>query len=279
MRVQVIQRTEHICAIDYRCDAKPGDPSFPEQHTSFSVSYVRRGSFGYSSRGRSHELAPGSLLVGHVGDEFTCSHEHHGAGDECLSFHLSPELASGLGNALDVWRTGAIPPIPGLIVLGELAQAVAAGRSDVGLDEVGLALAARFVTLARGGRDGSHPSARDRKRVVRAALLLDEQADHDWNLTAVAARVGLSPFHFLRLFKAVVGVTPHQFLVRARLRRAARLLAEEERQITDVAFAVGFNDLSNFVRTFHRAAGVSPRAFRQAARGERKLLERLGGAR
>jgi AraC-like DNA-binding protein len=36
---------------------------------------------------------------------------------------------------------------------------------------------------------------------------------------------------------------------------------------------VGFADLSNFVRTFHRAAGVSPRAFRRAARGERKILQ------
>jgi len=45
-----------------------------------------------------------------------------------------------------------------------------------------------------------------------------------------------------------------------------------------IAFAVGFGDLSNFVRTFHRAAGVSPRAFRRAARGDRKILQdRIAG--
>jgi AraC-like DNA-binding protein len=59
--------------------------------------------------------------------------------------------------------------------------------------------------------------------------------------------------------------------VRARLRRAARLLAEDDRAITDVAYDVGFGDLSNFVRTFHRAAGVSPRRFREAAQGRRRL--------
>ena len=68
-------------------------------------------------------------------------------------------------------------------------------------------------------------------------------------------------------------MTPHQYLVRARLRRAARLLSEPELKITDVALDVGFADLSNFVRTFHRAAGVSPRRFRSAARGERKILQ------
>jgi AraC-like DNA-binding protein len=71
----------------------------------------------------------------------------------------------------------------------------------------------------------------------------------------------------------VIGVTPHQYLVRSRLRHAARRLADEESSITDIAFDVGFGDLSNFVRTFHRAAGVSPRGFRQASRGDRKILQ------
>ena len=84
---------------------------------------------------------------------------------------------------------------------------------------------------------------------------------------------GLSPFHFLRLFSHVLGVTPHQYLVRSRLRHAARLLADDSRAVTDIAFDVGFGDLSNFVRTFHRAAGVSPRGFRNAAKGDRKIFQ------
>ena len=83
----------------------------------------------------------------------------------------------------------------------------------------------------------------------------------------------MSPYHFLRLFAGVLGVTPHQYLVRARLRRAARFLADDERSITDIAYDVGFGDLSNFVRTFHRAAGLSPRAFRRAAKGDRAVVE------
>jgi AraC-like DNA-binding protein len=55
------------------------------------------------------------------------------------------------------------------------------------------------------------------------------------------------------------------------------LLADDDRPVTDVAYDVGFGDLSNFVRTFHRAAGVSPRRFRDASRGDRKIFqERLG---
>ena len=60
-------------------------------------------------------------------------------------------------------------------------------------------------------------------------------------------------------------------------RRAARHLADDDKAVTEIAYDVGFNDLSNFVRTFHRAAGVSPLKFRQASRGMRKIFqERLG---
>jgi AraC-like DNA-binding protein len=112
---------------------------------------------------------------------------------------------------------------------------------------------------------------------VEAALWMDANAHEPIDLESAAQEAGLSPFHFLRLFRDVLGVTPHQYLVRCRLRRAARLLADDGGSVTDIAFDVGFTDLSNFVRTFHRAAGVSPRGFRQAARGKRKILQdRLG---
>ena len=98
-------------------------------------------------------------------------------------------------------------------------------------------------------------------------------------LAGAARAAGLSPFHFLRLFSRVLGVTPHQYLVRVRLSHAARLLADDARAITEVALDVGFGDLSNFVRSFHRAAGVSPRAFRRAALGrsaqDRKIFQEL----
>jgi AraC family transcriptional regulator len=132
------------------------------------------------------------------------------------------------------------------------------------------------VTSARSASSDRKPAinpARDRRRAVEAALWLDDHAHEAVDLDTISRRAGLSPFHFLRLFARVLGVTPHQYLVRCRLRRAARLLADPARSITDVAFDVGFADLSNFVRTFRRAAGVSPRTFRRAAKGERKILQ------
>ncbi|WP_437984541.1 helix-turn-helix transcriptional regulator [Sorangium sp. So ce117] len=273
MDVTTLVRGDAISVVDYRCRSGPGDAPFAELHRGFSVSYVRKGSFGYRVRGEAFELVAGSLLVGHPGDEYTCSHEHV-VGDECLSFELAPALVEALGDGAGAFRAGGLPPVPELMVLGELAQAAAEGRSDIGVDEVGVLLSARFVEVASGRkRRPPDTGARDRRRAVEAALWLDEHAHEPIDLEGAAREVGLSPFHFLRVFGKVVGVTPHQYLVRARLRRAARLLADSARSITDIALDVGFGDLSNFVRTFHRAAGVSPRGFRKAARGDRKIFQ------
>jgi AraC-like DNA-binding protein len=268
-----VLRTASLSVDEFRCAAGPHDEPTIELYHTHSVSYVRKGSFGLKTRGRSYELVAGSVLVGHPGDEYVCSHDH-AVGDECVSVHLSPELADSLGGGRAPWQSGGVAPLPELMVLGELAQSALEGRSDVGLDEVGLWLAARFLEVVTGrARRASDAPPRDRRRAVEAALWLDAHCHESVDLARAASLVGLSEFHFLRLFARVLGVTPHQYLVRSRLRRAASLLADEDRSITDVAFEVGFGDLSNFVRTFHRAAGVSPRGFRQAARGERKILQ------
>jgi len=274
MVATTILRRGSISAIDYRCSAGPADEPFIELHDHFSVSYVRKGSFGCRTRGEAFELVAGSILIGHPGDEFMCTHDHHAGGDECLSFQLAPSLVEAIGDRSELWRIGCVPPLPELMVIGELAQAAAEDRTDLGLDELGIAFAARVVEIVSGRpRRAPDALARDRRRAVEAALWLDAHSHEPIDLESAAREAGLSSFHFLRLFSRVLGVTPHQYLVRARLRRAARLLADDTRSVTSVAFDVGFGDLSNFVRTFHRAAGVSPRRFRQAAKGDRKIFQ------
>jgi AraC family transcriptional regulator len=273
MRFTELFRNESVAVVDCLCEAGPHDKPFPERHSAFSLSYVRKGSFGYHVRGTSYELVAGSFLIGCAGDEYVCTHEHVCGGDECLSVRFAPALAEAIGSAT-MWRLGSVAPLPELMVLGELTQASAANDSNISLDEAGLLLAERFADItARKRRGRTSASARDRRRAVEAALYIDSHAHESIDLDVLARQTGLSPFHFLRIFAKTIGVTPHQYLIRTRLRHAARLLAEEEHPITNIAYQIGFGDLSNFVRTFHRAAGVSPRKFRQAAKGERKILQ------
>lgn len=273
MNATTLLQRPSISVFEFRCSAGPGDRPFVEQHHSHSLSYVRKGSFGCRSRGQFHELVAGSILIGHPGGEYVCTHDHV-CGDECLSFHLTPELVDAIGDDANVWQAGAAPPLPELMVVAELAQAAADGSSDIGLDEVGQILANRFVEVVSGKPRKTAPdAARDRRRAVETALWIDAHSHQQIGLEDTAHQAGISPFHFLRLFSEVVGVTPHQYLVRSRLRHAARRLAEDDSPITDIAYDVGFGDLSNFVRTFHRAAGASPLKFRQASRGDRKIFQ------
>lgn len=273
MDATTLLTTRAMTVSEFRCHAGPDDTPFAECRTGHSIAYVRSGSFGCRCRAGFFELVAGSMLVGAPGEEYTCTHEHV-SGDVCLSFFLSEDLVDALGGRREAWQVGATPPLSELMVLGELAQTAADGNSDLGLDEIGQILAGRFIDIVSDkARRQATPTARDRRRAVEAALWIDENSHAELDLEQAARQVGLSPFHFLRLFSSVLGVTPHQYLVRSRLRHAARLLTDDDIAVTDIAYDVGFGDLSNFVRTFHRAAGVSPTKFRQASRGQRKILQ------
>ena len=265
MHATTLFESDSLSVYYYRCSAGPHDRPFTEVHARHSISYVRHGSFGYHTQGRLHELVAGAVLVGRAGQEYTATHEHHGCGDECLSVKISPALAETLNPSLS-----CLPPMPELMVLGELVTAAAEGRSDVGVDEAAMLFAARAAGIASPETATPPVSARQRRIAVEAALWIEANAAEPLDLEGTAREAGLSPFHFLRIFGRVLGVTPHQYLVRTRLRRAARLLAEGELPVTEVALEVGFADLSNFVRTFRRAAGTPP------ARFSKNASQRLG---
>ena len=271
---------DDLSVFDVRCSAGPGDTAPPEVHRSFVLAYVRTGSFAVRTERGAHQLVPGGFMTGAPGEVYACSHEQ-GRGDSCLALHLSPALVDALGGERAAgWHAGGVAPEPELGMLAALGVAASEGDTDVSLEEAALLLVDRF--LARGGisRPAWAPRVVDRRRAVETALWVEAHADQPVPLATLACRAGLSAFHFLRVFTRVLGVTPHQYLVAARLRRAAHLLANPARPVTDVAFEVGFGDLSHFVRTFRRAAGVSPGRFRRLARSERKFLQaRLASAR
>jgi AraC family transcriptional regulator len=148
----VLLQRRDLTVVDYRCQAHASDPSFEEIHEHHSLSYVRRGSFGCRAHGSHFELAAGGFFLGLPGDAFTCTHDHHDEGDECLSFQFLPELVEEIGADVEAWRHVAVPPIASLAMFGSLAQSVADGTSDLGLDEVGMLMATRFVDLTHRER-------------------------------------------------------------------------------------------------------------------------------
>ena len=100
------------------------------------------------------------------------------------------------------------------------------------------------------------------RRLYRARDYACALFDQPVTLADMAHVAGLSPNHFLRLFKQVFHQTPHQYLITKRLEHARQLLVQTERSITDICFAVGFESLGSFSWLFRQRIGNSPEAYR-----------------
>ncbi len=110
------------------------------------------------------------------------------------------------------------------------------------------------------------PSRRDARRVSDALRRIEAAAQEPLALADLARETATSPYHFLRTFRQVVGMTPHQFVLHTRLTRAAVRLRTTGDPISSIAFDTGFGDLSTFNRRFRRLMGCSPGAYRSARR-------------
>jgi AraC-like DNA-binding protein len=106
-------------------------------------------------------------------------------------------------------------------------------------------------------------------RIRTIRHLLDGNLQEIPRVPALAAAVGLSPSRLEHLFRDETKTTIRDYVKQRRLRLAARMLRRSHERISTIAFAVGFNDVSNFNHAFKRAFGRSPREYRAAAGGRR----------
>lgn len=152
---------------------------------------------------------------------------------------------------------------PDLVAL--FRQAHHALETDAGgLRADALLVAAAGLALSRhAGATASAPTAAG-ARLAQAKACIDDAPDASPTLDDLAALAGLSRFQFLRAFRRETGLTPHAYLIDARVRRARTLLRRGEAP-ADVAAACGFADQAHFTRAFKARMGVTPGAFRRAA--------------
>jgi AraC family transcriptional regulator len=261
---------------DLLCTCGPRDRRFEEQHSHICIALIACGSFQYRSAAGRELLTPGSLLLGNAGQHFECGHEHS-TGDRCLAFWYTPDhfqqIAAAAGTRLPeaVFPAVRIPPLRELSPV--FAQACAGlagldsgltGYKNVSWEELSVRLAAQAMQLVEGRpREAGHDAPSTLARVTRAVRAIDHDPAGANTLGDLAREARLSPYHFLRTFESLTGLTPHQYVLRTRLRQAAMGIAAEPAKILDIALDCGFGDVSNFVRAFRAEFGISPRTYRR----------------
>lgn len=252
---------------DFVCTSGPQDRPFEEQHAATSIAIVTAGTFRCRSPQGEALLSPGALLLGNRGECFECGHEHS-TGDRCLSFHFTQRFQDAVAASVPRVRNTQfhaprLPPLPALAPL--LAQAEAAGEeSDQdALEEIGVRLSVAVLSTLADVKPSQYAATpRDLRRVTEVLHFIEANVSERMSLAAMARKAGMSAYHFLRIFRQIVGLTPHQFVLRARLHRAAMLLKRSDQPVSTIALDAGFEDLSTFNRRFRRVMGVAPGIYR-----------------
>jgi AraC-like DNA-binding protein len=267
---QVVAGGEGWTVADVICTSGPDDRPFEEQHSQFAIAVVVAGSFQCRSPLGAALMTPGSLMLGNSGQCFECGHAH-GEGDRCVSFWYAADHFERLSADAGVRRGAArftVPRLPPIRALSPMVTRAVLGVSapdEMPWDELSVMVAGTTLRVSAGLSSSdrrSSPLNAD-ARVVHALRTVDRYPASAWTLNRLANVSSLSLYHFLRTFDRITGVTPHQYVLRARLRHAAVRLVRETGSILDLALDCAFGDISNFTRAFRNEFGASPRRYRE----------------
>ena len=254
----VLNRFDHGVGIAHR------DPD-EEVADGYGVNFVEAGSFRLAAGRARYTLVPESTFVTTPGLVFSCEHDEEHPEDRCLSIRYSDAAVDALRSAGAT--TTAPPVLPATYRRAYLRRRV---QTCTAGDEARLEALAGAIFFALAPVEGqSAPFRNDRfswyaARVDRAKELMAASYGDALSLTTIAREVGMSTFHFARIFRELEGEPPHRYLTGVRLgEAAARLRAGAS--VTDACFAVGFGSLSHFVTSFRRHYGTRPSDVQRSA--------------
>ncbi len=284
IRYVPLARTEQVALARFdHPAAMPHHDPHEEMALGLTVNFVERGAFRYSAGRASWRLDQGAVFVVAPGLIYRCRHEEEFPNDVCLSLAIQDSLAE------DVRSDVAVTSRAGLVVrrtsnrLGYLKWLLERTPAE---DGMALETTAGDILRTFFAEDGRQPRTvstsqlawyAERVRAVCERFERDFAEEH--SLASLGRMVGMSPYHFARVFRDLTGTPPHRRLLEIRLQRAAERL-RDGCSVTDTCFAVGFSNLSHFIRLFGRRFGTSPsryaRTFMQGGAG-RTCPERSRG--
>jgi AraC family transcriptional regulator len=231
------------------------DPSC-EWSPEYGISFVEGGSFAVRNKWGAKQVNAGAFFLAYPEMEYNATHAERFPRDVCLSVTFRRKAVEALEIQADAFRSIARPPAYRNAFLARNLRA-ACRNSDLAVDTTAAEMLNELLLPANPARYDETLAKLYAEEIGWAVERIRQHPERRHDLPRLAAGAGLSPFHFVRIFKLVTRTTPHQMVIEARLALARKLL-REGKSVTDACLDSGFNNLSHFTGLFKQRFGVSP---------------------
>ena len=259
----VIRRPADLPGIEVVTGRAEQLPPVRHMHENFRIGLTTVGTLRTRYESRHFDITPGTVQLAQPGANSIC--DMGTTAQAFMTVDLAPQVLKSLtsGSGIRVGFREHVTRDP------RIARLVTGFVHAVERQEALLDRSSRLELLIEGILDNAHLSRRPIRgvrspAVTRAKELIDDQPDADIALTDLAKLVGMSPFHFTRVFRDQIGLPPHAYQLHRRVEVAKRALAHHGTSLTQIATGLGFYDQSHLVRHFRTRVGMTPAAYRQA---------------
>lgn len=237
-------------------------------HHGYAIGVIERGAETFFYRGKTHVAPAGSAVIINPGEVHTGQAVTNAGWTYRM---LYPEAGLVQQAARQVEHgPNALPDFPEPVIFDPYAVSLirrlhlVLESSDSSLERQShfTAAMAQLVAGYASGRHRPLPADAPRAAISTALDFLHSHFDQPITLDDIAALTHFSPYHFLRVFRKAVGLTPHAYLTQLRVDAARRRLSEGQ-PLAQIAADTGFVDQSHFTRSFKRITGVTPGQYAQ----------------
>lgn len=235
-------------------------------HRTLSIGVTQQGLQHFNSGGAAHRSKPGNIIVFNPEEV----HDGHGESGDTLLYdmlYIDPEKLHAMLYAAGVKNSAAFRVNENVIGDGLLGNAVlrlshliATHNEDALIQDYWLYQLSARLAAHENQFISNQKVRRVDQLLLKARDFIKDNVHNELSLTDISSMIGMSKYHFLRLFRSQFGMTPHQYIVNSKV-DAARLKLEQGVMLNDVVFDFGFSDLSHFNRRFKPIYGMTPKQY------------------
>ena len=275
--IHILHQSDFYKITDFKCHCNVCSVSNPEYNESLTISFIRKGFFGYETFRRKDEVHAGRLLISKPGYEHIASHID-GQPDITTVFEFTAaffkEMQKQYKQAAWFLKNNDIHSLllqsnPELDYLhSSIWKKVEKGiATNLQIDEMVIELLERVISVLTNSKP--IPAIADSLKqfhlatIENARAFIFENFSQDISLQQLAKHCLVSAFHFSRIFKAIMNISPHQYLIEIRLSHARALLTSSDQSISEIAFSCGFNSTEHFATAYRQRFGESPSSWRK----------------